>query len=124
MTRQASASGWPWRQPGADALRQHEVAPAAFKEVSMSAYERQLIAKYHHADLLNEAHQAHLAKIARSAGRPRTERIGMAPLSGPLQSFLTAARGWMSSRGAAAKRAAASQPSVTGHVMRRSTQHP
>ncbi len=90
----------------------------------MSAYERQLIAKYHHAELLNEAHQARLAKIAKSAGRPRTQRVVMAPLTGPLQSFLTTARGWMSARDAAAKRAAAAQPSVTGHVMRRSAQHP
>jgi hypothetical protein len=90
----------------------------------MSAYERQLMAKYHHAELLNEAHQARLAKMAKSAGRPRTERIAMAPLSGPLQSFLTSARSWMGDRGAAAKRAAAAQPSVTGHVMRRSAQHP
>ena len=60
----------------------------------MSAYERQLIAKYHHAELLSEAHQAHLAKIARDA-KPHTERVTMTSLTGPLQSILTSARAWV-----------------------------
>lgn len=85
----------------------------------MSAYERQLIAKYHHAELLSEARQAHLAKVARDA-KPHTERATMTSLTGPLQSILTSARTWMGSRSAAA-RAATIQPSPSGRAVLRST---
>ena len=86
----------------------------------MSAYERQLIAKYHHAELLSEARQAHLAKVARDA-KPHTERVTMTSLTGPLQSILTSARAWVSSRTAAAAKAATIQPSPSGRVVLRST---
>jgi hypothetical protein len=108
------------RAARADAARHHEVAPAASKEDQMSAYERQLIAKYHQADLLSEARQARLAKAARDA-RPHTQRVAMASLTGPLQSILTSARAWVSSRSAAAARAAIIQPSPSGRVALRST---
>jgi len=86
----------------------------------MSAYERQLIARYHHAELLSEARQAHLAKVARNA-RPHTQRVQMTSLTGPLQSILTSARAWVSSRTATAAKAATIQPSPSGRVVLRST---
>ena len=86
----------------------------------MSAYERQLIAKYHHAELLSEARQAHLAKVARDAN-PYTQRVTMTSLTGPLQSILTSAQAWVSSRTAAAARAAPPSHPTSGRVVVRST---
>ncbi len=86
----------------------------------MSAYERQLLAKYNQHELLSAAHEAHLAKVARDA-RPHTQRVTMTSLTGPLQSVLTSARAWVSSRTAAAARATTIQPSPSGRVVLRST---
>ena len=86
----------------------------------MSAYERQLIAKYRQADLLSEAREARLARIAHEANRPHTERVTMTSLTGPLQSILTSARRWVATRTAAAAQAAIA-PSASGRVVLRST---
>lgn len=88
----------------------------------MSAYERQMIAKYHHADLLREAREVRLAKAARQAsGHVPTEHVLTAAISGPVHAALTSAASWLHRRGTTGGvGAAAAQPSVTGHVMLRS----
>jgi len=86
----------------------------------MSAYERQLIAKYHQHELLSAAREARLAKVAQDAGRPHAERVTMTSLTGPLQSILTSARRWVATRTAAAAQAAV-VPSGSGRVVLRST---
>lgn len=89
----------------------------------MSAYELQLIAKYHQADLLSEAREARLARIAKDA-KPHTERAIVTAVGGSLQGVLGSVMTVLRRRGAAgAARTAAAQPSVAGHVMLRSA-HP
>ena len=86
----------------------------------MSAYEQQLIARYHRAELLSEGREARLAKAARDA-KPHAHRVTMTSLTGPLQSILTSARAWVGARTAAAARAATAQPSAGGRAVLRST---
>ena len=86
----------------------------------MSAYEQQLIARYHRAELLSEGREARLAKAARDAN-PHTQRVTMTSLTGPLQSILTSARAWVGARTAAAARAATTQPSAGGRAVLRPT---
>jgi hypothetical protein len=81
----------------------------ASKEDEMSAYEHQMIARYHRAELLSEGREARLAKAARDANPP-TQRVTMTSLTGPLQSILTSARAWASAR--TAGRATAAKPSI------------
>lgn len=89
----------------------------------MSAYEQQLIAKYHQADLLSEAREARLARIAKDA-KPHTERAIVTAVGGSLRGVLDSVTTVLHRRGAAgAARTAAAQPSVAGHVMLRSA-HP
>ena len=82
----------------------------------MSAYEQQLIAKYHQADLLSEAREARLARIAKDA-QPQAQRVVMASLTGPLQSILTSARAWVGAHSAG--RTAAAKPSIGQRPMAR-----
>ncbi|MFI5262480.1 MAG: hypothetical protein ACHQZR_08005, partial [Candidatus Limnocylindrales bacterium] len=91
-------------------------ATGTAKEDVMLPTDRQLLAQYHHADRLREAHQARLAKQARSASRPLvTQRLTGAPLGGALAALRTRlARG-----GPAVTVTPAG--SVSGHVLLRSS---
>jgi hypothetical protein len=82
----------------------------------MSAYERQLLAKYHRADLLREGREA---RLARAAGHASTERVAGASLSGPLGSFVASAVARLHRGAAGVARTGAVEASVSGHVMLR-----
>ncbi len=85
----------------------------------MNPYEAQLLAKYRHADLLAEANNARLAKIAKSHRQPTRQRVGPAVVRGPVRAFVGWLRGTTATSPAAPTAPAAAGASVSGHALLR-----